>query len=405
MARFLLLAAFLAALTGGAAAAGKGHHGPSAAADCPPDDGALRCATAASPALGPDGALWLAWVAGGRVWTARTPAGDPAGALGAPVDVSGAPARVDANGDGRPSLVVDASGRATVAWSHRRGQAYNGQVLLAASADGGRTFSPPAPLVADGVSERFPVLLADPGRGLFAAWIDKRAAAAAAAAGREHAGASLLGAWSTDGGATFGPSFVIGANSCECCRVALAAGPDGRPALAWRGIFPGGIRDHAVMSLGSDGAPGPVRRLADDGWAIDACPHHGPALAAGAGALHAAWYTEGRHRQGLFYARSGDGGESFTDPLPFGAPDRLPSHPHVTASGETVWLAWKEFDGSRTRILVQVSRDGGTSWGAPRAAAETADDSDHPVLLVHAGTAYLSWLSRAEGWRLFPLSP
>jgi hypothetical protein len=35
--------------------------------------------------------------------------------------------------------------------------------------------------------------------------------------------------------------------------------------------------------------------------------------------------------------------------------------------------------------------------------ATTAQSSDHPLLIEHKGKAYLSWLTREEGYRLVPL--
>ncbi|TBR29549.1 MAG: exo-alpha-sialidase, partial [Reyranella sp.] len=35
--------------------------------------------------------------------------------------------------------------------------------------------------------------------------------------------------------------------------------------------------------------------------------------------------------------------------------------------------------------------------------ADTVDASDHPLLAANAGRAYLSWLTKADGYRLIPL--
>jgi hypothetical protein len=37
--------------------------------------------------------------------------------------------------------------------------------------------------------------------------------------------------------------------------------------------------------------------------------------------------------------------------------------------------------------------------------ATTADESDHPLLIAHQATAYLSWFTLKEGYRLIPLEP
>src|SRR5204862_915263 len=101
------------------------------------------------------------------------------------------------------------------------------------------------------------------------------------------------------------------------------------------------VRDHALIAFDQRGAPGPLRQVGDDDWAIDACPHQGPSLAIGPdGSFHAAWFTDGNRRQGLFYARSSDQGASFSAPMTIGAADRQPSRPALLAHGGTLWLAW-----------------------------------------------------------------
>ena len=114
-------------------------------------------------------------------------------------------------------------------------------------------------------------------------------------------------------------------NTCECCRLGLAFAGPGRPVVVFRNIFEGGVRDHAVMTFTDPATPGEVRRVSNDDWQISACPHHGPSLSISpAGTYHVAWYTNGKARKGLFYARSQDEGRTFSDPIPLGRSDRNP---------------------------------------------------------------------------------
>jgi hypothetical protein len=69
----------------------------------------------------------------------------------------------------------------------------------------------------------------------------------------------------------------------------------------------------------------------------------------------------------------------------------------------TVWLAWKEFDGKQTTANVIRSNDDGATWTAPHVLAGTESRSDHPLLVNDGQRAYVSWLTGAEGYRLFPL--
>lgn len=83
---------------------------------------------------------------------------------------------------------------------------------------------------------------------------------------------------------------------CECCRIAAVFDEAGDLVLAWRDIMPGSVRDHAFSRITRDGQVLTPRRLTRDGWVIEACPHHGPALAAGRdGTVHAVWFTGESH--------------------------------------------------------------------------------------------------------------
>ena len=177
-----------------------------------------------------------------------------------------------------------------------------------------------------------------------------------------------------------------------------------QPVVLFRAIFERNVRDHALLTFAGRDSPGPLRRVADDHWAIDACPHHGPALAIGDdGVYHAAWFTDGQARSGVFYASSRDAGKTFSTPMRVGSATRRVSRPYLLAAGSRVWLAWKEFDGERTTVQVQTSDDSGASWSPTRQVAQTDGYSDHPLLTARADHVYLSWQTQAEGYRLLAL--
>jgi hypothetical protein len=361
----------------------------------------LACAVSATPAFAPDGSLWLIWGASGRVWVAKS--SDRGRTVGHSVAITPNPAKLDDGPDGRPQIVFDRKGRIVVGYAIFKDDRFNGQVFFASSADQGLTFSSPRSITDDGSSQRFVSLALDPSGDVFATWVDKRHVAAAQKAGKPFPGASLAFAWSADGGATFNSTHIAHDNLCECCRLGTSLAGPHRPAVLFRNIF-SGERDHAVMTFVDPLTPGPIHRVSADHWAIDACPHHGPSLAiADDGSYHAAWFSGGGVRQGVFYSHSADGGRTFSEPMALGSAARHPSRPYVLATGRNIWLAWKEFDGARTTVSIEVSGDGGATWSAARTVAHTSDFSDHPLLVSDGQHAYLSWLTHNEGYRLVPL--
>jgi len=373
------------------------QHGRDAACNEPE----LRCATKVTPAFAPDGTLWLAWMAGGRISVASSR--DAGKTFSTPVSATPEPLNLDWGPDARPKIAIDGKGGIALAFSVFRDKAFNGQVLTTRSDDGGKSFAKLQPITASNESQRFEAIGFDNNGALFAAWLDKRNRIPARAANKKYEGAALFFASSSDGGASYPDARMAIDNTCECCRIALAFDPSNRPVVVFRNIFEGGIRDHAVIAF--DGAmPGEPRRVAVDDWQIAACPHHGPSLAVTAnGAYHVTWFTNGKARKGLFYAHSRDGGRSFSAPLAIGDAKRAPSRPFVQAGPQGLAMAWKEFDGERTRVQAMTSHDDGQSWTKPRTIAETSDASDHPLLVTDGRKTYLSWMTKADGYRFIPI--
>ena len=71
-----------------------------------------------------------------------------------------------------------------------------------------------------------------------------------------YPGAALAYAWE-DGDADFDKTSIALDNTCECCRLGLAFAGAGRPAVMFRNIFPGSVRDHAVLTFQGANTPGP----------------------------------------------------------------------------------------------------------------------------------------------------
>lgn len=391
------VAAFFLTLVSGAAAQMAHEH--KAAETC--TDLSLSCANSVTPVFAPDGILWIAARVKDRLFVATS--ADRGRSFSPPTLVTPEPLMLDSSADSRQKIIVNRDGHVIVAFAVRD-KKYNGRIFHARSIDGGKTFSKPQPITANEESQRFIAMAFDSNGDVFSAWVDKRNRPAAEARGEAYKGAALAYSWSNDGAAHFPEARLLHEPACECCRIDVAFAGPGRPVVLFRNIFEGSVRDHAIVTFTDRNTPGPVRRVSLDNWVIDACPHHGPSLAvAPSGSYHAAWYTNGPARKGLFYAHSRDFGESFSEPVAIGRPDRAAGRPSLAASGRKIWIAWKEFDGVTTSILVMASQDDGATWTEPKTVAETGDESDHPILVSDGRRTYLSWQARREGYRLLDL--
>jgi hypothetical protein len=387
--RIVILLAALVLLA--SAAAAQHQHGKSAAPE----------PFTATPAFGPDGTLWLVRPKVDRIVVERS--SDLGKTFSAPVTVTPDPMNLDWGPDARARIAVDPKGGLIVTFGVFQDKNFNGRAYFARSSDNGASFTRPRPITSDTTSQRFETAAVDPAGRVFAAWLDKRNVAKARAAGRAYPGAALAYAWE-NGDAGFGDTSIALDNTCECCRLGLAFAGAGRPAVVFRNIFPGSVRDHGVITFRDPTTPGPVRRISLDDWKIEACPHHGPSMAiAPDGSYHVAWFTDGSVRKGLFYARADSADTPYSQPRALSKPDRQPARPYLLANGQALHLVSKEFYGAKVVVRWQVSQDSGRNWSDTRTVAETADASDHPLLVADKQRTYLSWLTKIEGYRLIPL--
>jgi len=358
----------------------------------------LDCANAATPFFSPDGKLLLAWTANGAVSIGQS--SDFGKTLTSIVKIAEHGKSLDTGSDARPQIVADKQGNIFLAYAFFKDSNWNAQINTTISTDGGSTFSSPASLVRDSSSQRFPSVLIRPDDSIFIAWIDKRLVAAANQSGVKRLGGSIAYSFSNDGGKTFKAERIASESSCECCRISGSLDTKNQPVIVYRAIFPGGIRDQASQVISANGAES-VRRVADDDWKTDACPHHGPSIAvSGSGKFHVAWYTQGSKRSGVFYANSSNQGINYSMPTRVGSEGINVSRPYLLAMGQQVWLAWKEFNGTDALVYIKQSADDGKTWGTPQIISKTNGYSDHPLLVNNGDAVFLSWLTRTDGYQL-----
>jgi hypothetical protein len=346
---------------------------------------------ASSAAFAPDGTLWLVGVEHGKLFVQRRLSGstwDARRVLDHGDDV------VATNGDNRPKLAFGPSGQVAISYTRPLSKPYTGEIRMLRSDDDGTSFSAPFTVHQDRqiITHRFDSILFDARGDLYTFWIDKRDAERAWAAANGdlavYPGAAIYYNVSTDGGKSFGPDTRLADYSCECCRIAVAAEPAGGVALMWRHIFPGSVRDHAFAIVGN-GQQGEVVRSSVDQWVLKACPHHGPGLARDAkGGYHTVWFGDKAGRQRVRYGRLDASGRPQGKPLEL--PDERAEHADLAVVGRTVVIAWRSFDGQRTRLRAWISHDGGRRFTLRELGASELQN-DHPRLAAHDGSIAVVW--------------
>lgn len=363
----------------------------------PPAHSADMAGPAISAAFGPDGRLWRAVPR--KDWIEVDYSTDLGGSFSPPVRVNPKKMRLRVVPEDRPQIAVDSQGRVFVAWAADARQPWTR--YMAYSGDGGRTFSAPAAVSdsADHVIQYQSVVQAPANGPVRIFWLEHHEAASMPAAGSLLLGTVSPGAWATP------KKVLIHDAMCECCRIAVRGTADGGAVVLGRMVLGGRIRDLGMLTIRPDGSASPARRVTDDDWEINACPEHGPALGIGAGGrYHLAWFTMGKTRHGVFYAHSDDGGQTISTPLALGDRTKLPGHADVGAVGDTVALAWQQYDGKRTSIQVMLSSDNGHTWTPAREISGSSETADYPFVLSDGHALYVSWYATDSGYHLYPLT-
>lgn len=318
------------------------------------------------------------------------------------IKVNALPEKAYADGDNRPKIAALNTNELVITYTQPLEKPWTGHIRLIRSNDGAKTFHPPITVNdnQDIISHRFDSLLTGNGK-VWVTWLDKRDLVIAEKEGKPYEGSALYYAESDDGGKTFKLNVKLFDNSCECCRIAMALDNDGVPVIFWRHVFPGDIRDHAMVKL--DGKSQLIR-VSHDQWQIKACPHHGPGFSIGPnGVYHFTWFTQANDQPALLYSRSEDKGKHFSKPLSVGSKEIQIGHSVVLSLGKQVFLAWKEFDGKQTSIKLMRSTNAGKTWSKARIAGSSIGPSDHPLLIAYKNKPFLSWYTATEGYRLIPI--
>lgn len=361
-----------------------------------------RAQLASGVAWAPDGRLWLVGLdAQNRLFMQTAPAHDLQ-RWSAPRVLDTEGDAISADGENRPKLAFGPRGQVVISYTQPRARPYTGWIRMLRSGDGGQTFSAPFTVHADRqeITHRFESIAFDAQGVLHTVWIDKRDMEAAPRAGKKssYRGAAIYRNTSVDGGATFGSDIKLADHSCECCRIALARGADGRLRALWRHVFEPNVRDHAFAVLADDAAA-KVVRATFDGWQVDACPHHGPGLALAAdGGFHAVWF--GIRREGaddvaaVRYARLNADGSPRLDSVR-ALPDEGAEHADVLAWNQRVALVWRSVQGARSTLFAWLSSDGGQTFRL-HTLAQVQGDNDHPRLAQQGERLVVVWRNMKE---------
>lgn len=291
-----------------------------------------------------------------------------------------------------PKVAFGADNKAYVVWSipGEKGNRMRANVRFALG-DGKGGFTPARTLNEVKDAARFPIVEVAPDGTLLVAWIDRRI--------DNPTPRQLYLMRLSPTGQALTNNYKAGEGLCECCRLGITFADGGKTVyMVDRQVNQEQIRNHALRKSTDGGATfGPPVEISDDGWRVPACPHSGPSIGQDSrGHLHITWWTLGRspEQAGVYYTVSKDGGRSFA-PRQLVQSNTGPDILHTTlAVGRdgTVYFAWDNLDGqSKAQVFVRDLAPDGQTWGPIQQISQAKGNASRPALAVSDNDLHVAW--------------
>ena len=291
-----------------------------------------------------------------------------------------------------PKIAVGADKRVYVVWSipGEKGDKTRANIRFAMD-DGKSGFTPARTLNEVKDAARFPIIEFTPDGNLLIAWIDRRVDGPKPR--------QLYLTRMNPNGQALTKNYQVGEGLCECCKLGVAFADGGKTIyVVDREVDGNKIRNH-VLRKSTDGGVtfGAPVEISSDGWQVPSCPHSGPSLGLdGCGQLHVSWFTLGRSEQeaGIYHSVSRDHGKSFAPRRLVQAntaPETLYNN-LIVGDDDTVYLAWSNLDsGNRAQIYFRTLAADGRIWSPIQQVSNAQGNASRPSLALRHKLLNIAW--------------
>ena len=291
-----------------------------------------------------------------------------------------------------PKVAFSADNKAYVVWSipGEKGNRMRANVRFALE-DGKGGFTPARTLNEVRDAARFPIIEVVPDGTLLVAWIDRRV--------DNPIPRQLYLMRLSPTGQALTNNYKVGEELCECCRLGITFADSGKTVyMVDRQVSSEQIRNHVLRKSTDGGATfGPPVEISDDGWKVPFCPHSGPTIGRDSrGYLHITWWTLGRSPKeaGVYYTVSKDGNQSFAPRQLVQANTGTELLHTMLAVGHdgTVHLAWDNLDASsKSQVFVRNLAPDDRSWSPIQQISQATGNAIRPALAVSDSELHVAW--------------
>jgi hypothetical protein len=168
--------------------------------------------------------------------------------------------------------------------------------------------------------------------------------------------------------------------------------------VSWRGVAEGNVRDIFIATSTDEGLSwGEAKRVAEDNWAINGCPHSGAALASIGKRLFAAWHTVRDKQNRLYLAFSDDAGQTFSRRIDVSQGVLDPNHPYMLVLGDRISLVFQGRDPAQANGWAPVDAyyrefDSEANLSSLQRIGRSEASVSYPTLAVEEpGKLFVAW--------------
>jgi hypothetical protein len=292
-----------------------------------------------------------------------------------------------------PSLAVLSDGTLAATWLVATGgpdsEAYD--INIAFSKDGGTTWGKPVVPHRDTKKRQhgFLSLVPTSDAKLAAIWLDGRNMPS-----EEEGNMALMYTTIAPNG-TLGPEMQIDNRTCECCKTAMTATPDGLIAV-YRDRSDKEIRDISIARF-ANGKWSPAEQLSKDGWEIEGCPVNGPAVSSSGKNAAVAWFTAPGDKPQVYLLMSSDSGKTFGKKIRVDGGNPQGRVEVVSLASGDALVSWIERTQQGPRLEIRRFGANGVA-AAPIDVSKTAGvrSGGFPKMVVTGNDIVLAWTDSSE---------
>jgi hypothetical protein len=257
----------------------------------------------------------------------------------------------------------------------------NFDIFFARSTDGGLTFNEPENM-SENTGDSFNPEVICEGNNVYVVWQDNT-----------PGNFDIFFAVSTDGGQTFSEPENISENTGDSFAPRISS-EGNNVYVVWQDDTPGNV--DIIFARSTDG--GQTFSIPPDNLSENAGGSFGPQISTEGNKVYVVWWDTTIGNRDILFARSTDGGQTFSIP-----PDNLSENagasagPRISSEGNNVYVIWTDTTPGNDDIFFAVSTDGGLTFSEPENISENTGDSFAPRISSEGNNVYVIWVDDTPG--------